>query len=192
MFIAIYGVNNIGKSTQSKLLVESLNKAGHKSVHIKFPIYDLEPTGHYINSVLRSTDVQKISEPELQMWFALNRHQFEPQLRQYLQDGYIVVAEDYIGTSLAWGSAKGAALPWLENLNQHLVKEDLAILLNGTRSVDATEANHIHENNQTLITKVTDILKELAVAKGWKIVERQEEQSDTQKLIFDIVKSNLN
>ena len=32
-FIAIYGVNNIGKTTHAKLIVERLKKEGHDAVY---------------------------------------------------------------------------------------------------------------------------------------------------------------
>jgi thymidylate kinase len=192
MLITFYGVNNIGKSTQAKLLVANLNSAGHKSVYLKFPIYDIEPTGPFINSVLRGSNSQVISEEELQMWFALNRFQFQSQLESYLKDNIIVVAEDYVGTSIAWGKAKGANQEWLESINQHLIREDLSILITGERSSGSIEKTHIHENNSQLISKVTEILLELAIEKKWTVVERQEKLPDTQNLILDIVKKHIN
>jgi dTMP kinase len=193
MFITIYGVNNIGKSTQSKMLVDNLNAQGLKAIHIKFPVYDLEPSGPFINNILRNPDqTQSVSENELQMWFALNRYQFEPVLKQYLKDGFIVIAEDYIGTSIAWGTAKGASAEWLESLNENLIQEDLSILLVGDRTNEATEKDHIHENNTDLILKVSENLMNLKVGKKWELVNRQEKFEDTQNLILDIVKKHLN
>ena len=96
MLITLYGINNIGKTTQALRLVERLKEAGHDAVYVKFPVYEIEPTGTYLNSFLRSGETQKITEEELQMWFTLNRYQFEPTLKQWLREGKIVIAEDYI------------------------------------------------------------------------------------------------
>ena len=62
MFITLYGINNIGKSTQALRLVERLKAEGFDAVYVKFPVYDVEPTGVYLNQFLRSGGAQEISE----------------------------------------------------------------------------------------------------------------------------------
>ena len=106
-FIVLYGINNLGKSTQAQALVESLNKAGLPAKYLKYPIYDLKPTGPKINEILRNTDKQPISEEEFQALYTKNRFDFQPQLCKMLAEGVTVIAEDYIGTGLAWGWSKG-------------------------------------------------------------------------------------
>jgi dTMP kinase len=192
MLITLYGINNIGKSTQANMLVAHLESLGLKAIYLKYPIYDIEPTGPYINKILRSGGAQQISEEELQMWFALNRHQYEPELNNLLDQGYIVIAEDYIATSLAWGSAKGASMDWLEALNSKLRASDLSILIQGERTIQSVEPTHIHENDNQLVSKVSQILSDLAQKHNWPVVQKQAEKEDTQKLILDIVKKALN
>ncbi|MFH1534044.1 MAG: hypothetical protein ABID64_03875 [Nitrospirota bacterium] len=186
-FITIYGINNIGKTTHAKKLVERLKSAGHKSVYVKYPVYDVEPSGKFIDQVLRGEKGQNIPEDELQFWFVLNRYQFQPKLQQYLDEEYIVVAEDYIGTGIAWGTAKGLDTEWLETVNSRLIKEDLAIMMEGTRDVSAKEDVHVHEQNDDLIRKCTEVHSELANKYGWKRVQLQEKIEDTAKLIWDMV-----
>ena len=128
-FITLYGINNIGKSTHAKMLVERLVQEGYDAVYLKYPIYDLEPTGPRINAILRSEGNQEISEKDLQMLFKENRRDFEPQLREMISMGKIVVAEDYTQTGIAWGTAKGLEEIWMEDLNLGLLEEDFAILL---------------------------------------------------------------
>ena len=38
-FIVLYGNNNVGKSTQAKLLVEKLKEKGENVRYFKYPIY---------------------------------------------------------------------------------------------------------------------------------------------------------
>lgn len=203
-FIAIYGINNIGKTTQSKRLVERLEKEGHKAKYLKYPIYDLEPTGPFLNETLRGgadgadavgvasgASGQKISEDELQLWFVLNRYQFEPELKRLLAEGYIVIAEDYTGTGIAWGTAKGLDQKWLEEANKYLLKEDFAILMQGKRDVSAKEKNHLHEQNEELVAKCTEVLNGLADKYGWRRVEVQENWDETTELLWDQVKKVL-
>ncbi len=187
MLITLYGINNIGKSTHAHRLVERLKTAGYATEYVKFPIYELEPTGLFLNQVLRGTEGQKISEEELQMWFTLNRYQFEPTLKQWLSEGKIVVAEDYIGTGIAWGTVKGASTDWLENLNRHLLKEDLSLLLDGEREVSAIEAGHLHETNDDFMARSREVHLALAARYGWKPISVQPTKEATEELIWKTV-----
>jgi len=191
MFITLYGINNIGKSTQALRLVERLKAEGFDAVYVKFPVYDVEPTGVYLNQFLRSGGAQEISEEELQMWFAMNRFQFEPTLREWLKDGKVVVAEDYTGTGIAWGMVKGASKEWLESLNRPLIKEDLAVLLDGERFVHATEEGHIHETNEEFMKLARQIHLELGEAYGWVKIPVQPTKDETEALVWEVVKVHI-
>ncbi len=189
-FIALYGVNNIGKSTQAKLLVERLQREGFDAVLLKYPIYDLEPTGPELNRILRGGEVQKISELELQELYCLNRRDFEPQLQQMIMDGKVVIAEDYIGTGMAWGMAKGLSLDEVLELNKGLLVEDLSILIEGKRFTEAQEKQHIHEQNNGLITRVTGILHDFSGKLGWGKVDTTSIE-ETHEKIWKLVKAFL-
>lgn len=191
MLITLYGINNIGKSTMAKRLVERLNAEGHDAVYVKYPVYDVEPTGPYLNQFLRSGGAQEISEEELQMWFILNRYQFEPTLRGWLEEGKIVVAEDYIGTGIAWGTVKGASTDWLESMNQHLVKEDLAILMDGERFREAEEAGHLHESDDGLMKRSREVHLELAERYDWTVVPVVPGIENMEALIWEVVQVKL-
>ena len=184
VFITIYGINNIGKSTHARLLTERLEKEGYDSVFIKYPVYNLEPTGPIIDDILRSHNVQPVSEEELQTLFMQNRKDFEPTLKKYLDEGKIVVAEDYTGTGIAWGTAKGLQQEWVENLNSGLFKEDFTILMVGSRKIEAKEKQHLHESDDDLVMNVDKILRKLGDKNGWHKVEVQDRISDTAKLIW--------
>ncbi len=191
MFITLYGTNNTGKTTHALRLKERLESHGKKVKVVKFPVYDLAPTGPYLNEFIRSGKLQEIDEAELQMWFALNRYQFEPTLKKWLEDGYIVVAEDYTGTGIAWGTAKGLDTHWLEKINQYLPVEDLAILIDGPRVIGAKEAKHIHEEKDDLIETTRHVLQDLGEKYGWKTVMLQAKKQDTADLIWKIVSHEL-
>lgn len=190
LFITIYGVNNIGKTTQARLLVERLKNEGHDAVYLKYPIYELEPSGPQLNKILRS-EQQIMSEEELQTLFMQNRRDFESQLKKMLDDGKILVAEDYTGTGIAWGTAKGAGQAWLEHLNEKLLKEDFAILLVGKRDLQMREKTHIHEINDVLVENVGQILRELAKKNNWHVIELQRKIDDTAEKIWQEVKNFL-
>lgn len=187
LLITLYGINNIGKTTHAKILARKLRKAGYKAEYIKFPIYDLEPTGPFLFHTLRNPDGQLITEDELQLWFVLNRYQYQPELKRMLNEGTIVVAEDYIGTGIAWGMAKGLDEEWLISCNKHLMKEDFALMLQGKRSLHSKEDHHVHEQNDELSEKSIQVHNYLAEKFGWNVVPLQNEVMDTANLLWKVV-----
>ncbi len=191
LFITIYGINNIGKTTHAKLLAERLKQEGFEAVYVKYPIYDLAPTGPKLNQVLRESDKQFISEQELQTIFMQNRSDFESTLKKMLAEGKIVIAEDYTGTGIAWGTAKSLEQSWVQNLNKDLLKEDVAILLVGERDIRAREQHHLHEQNDALVSSVNKIFMQLAEQLGWKIIHLHEKIEGTAEAIWDFVKKRL-
>lgn len=188
-FIAIYGINNIGKTTHARRLASRLRRIGRKAVYIKYPIYSQKPTGPLINSVLRQRGKQKISEYELQLWFVLNRYQFQPQLNSMLQNGINIVAEDYTGTGIAWGTAKGCDTAELEKMNKFLVQPDLSIFMDGTRVLTSREKRHIHESDDLLIKKCATVFQKLAKKYKWKRVLVDKDKNVTAMRMLQNIKS---
>jgi thymidylate kinase len=141
-----------------------------------------------LNKVLRGGK-QEISEKELQMWFVINRYQFEPELKKMLAEGIWVVAEDYIGTGIAWGVTKGVDLDWMETVNDGLMHEDLAIFIDGERTIKAKEDNHIHEQNDELMDRSRAVHLDLGGRYKWEKVELQAEKDDTEASIWKIIES---
>ncbi len=222
-FIAVYGINNIGKSTQTSLLVQRLIGRGVRVEYFKYPLYDLDPTGKMLNEILRGkqrhsvqsmieffegTKVrrpnpkrkpaisfrrqpistpelrQKVSEEELQMWYSLNRYQFDPQIRRKLASGISIVAEDYTGTGLAWGAAKGADLDWLESVNKFLQKPDLEVLIDGERFLIGKEKVHLHESSDRLIAKARASFLKLAKKYDWEKVNANQPIKEVASAIW--------
>ena len=192
-FITLYGINNIGKTTQCVRLVNRLKKAGYDAVYVKYPKYDLAPSGPYLNKVLRGSvnNKQGILEEELQMWFALNRYQYQPEIEKMLNAGKIIVAEDYTGTGLAWGWLKGAKLSWLEEINKYLIKEDIALLLQGKRYLQAKEKSHIHESDDKLVERSRKVHNILGKKYRWKIVKVENGKEETANVVWSVISKML-
>lgn len=178
-FIAVYGINGIGKTTQVELLVEYLKLAG-KDVHrLKYPIYDLEPEGSFIYKYLRDPKFRKrneISTHELQKKYSNNRKRYEKVLLKRLRNGEWIVAEDYIGTGIAWGLTWGGDLEYLEKINKNLFREDLSILMHGDRFKTAIEKNHRNETEEEKIKICKNFHLLLAEKYGWKIVNANQKR----------------
>lgn len=146
--VVLYGANNLGKSTQVELLEEKLTENHLPVKRVKYPIYDLEPTGPLINDVLRNG--KQMDEDELQRTYVQNRRDYEPTLKEMLEAGTYVIAEDYIGTGIAWGMVRGLSLDVLEKMNEGLLPADIALVITGKRFETGKESTHRNETNDEI------------------------------------------
>lgn len=190
-FIVLYGINNLGKSTQAKLLTESLQKQGHKAEYIKYPIYDLAPSGPILNAYLRQGNPYNLSAREAQIIYALNRTQFEATLKNKLEQGVHIISEDYVGTGLSWGIGAGVDEKFLKEINSHLLKEDLVFLFDGQRFTEATEQGHKHETDDVLIEKVRAAHLRLGEELGWHKINANLTIEEIHREILTIVEKML-
>jgi len=177
-FIAIYGINGIGKTTQVELLVEYLKKQGKNASRLKYPVYDLEPEGPFIYKYLRDPQFRKeneLSTHELQKKYADNRNRYEETLKERLNNGEWIVAEDYIGTGIAWGLTWGGELEYLEEINKELLKEDMSILMHGYRFLTAVEKDHRNEMENERMTICKNFHKLLSEKYFWAEVNANHE-----------------
>lgn len=194
--IVFYGINNLGKSTQAKLLLEKLKNNGYEAEYIKYPIYDLKPSGVMLNDYLRNANPDNLHSREAQIIYALNRTQYQQELIQKLQSGRIIIAEDYKGTGIAWGLGAGIDEKFLKSINEHLISEDLVLLFDGERFKQSIENNHKHENDDDLITKVRWAHLKLGEEHNWKKINAnlsiEEIHNQIWEEVVKIIKKNKN
>ena len=190
--IVFYGTNNLGKSTQAHILIDRLNKLGIPAQYLKYPIYDLEPSGIILNKYLREGNPYNLSAREAQIIYALNRTQFQEKLEEYLNQGINIIAEDYTGTGMAWGMGAGIEENFLQEINSHLLKEDVAILFDGERFKEAVEKNHKHEENEEFSQKVRQIHLDLGEKNNWQKVNANLSIEEIAQIIEEKVMKVLN
>lgn len=184
-FTVIYGANNLGKSEQVFRLTQNLVRRFIPVERIKYPIYDLEPTGRLINSVVREGIPM---EPiKLQKLYAQNRRDFEPTIKGIISNGTHIVAEDYIGTGVAWGLTEGVSLEILEEINKDLLEPDICILLDGERFTSGIERGHRFEGGKWELAREKHLF--LAERYGWEIVNANQSKEKVAEDIWKIVSS---
>jgi len=186
--IALYGINNLGKSTQAKRLVERLIKEGKEAYYLKYPLYNLAPSGQMINGYLRNGNPYELSAREYQIVHVVNRTQYDAALRARLMSGEWIVVEDYVGTGMAWGVGAGVDEAFLQELNSHLLHEDLPIFMDGERFMEAKEEGHKHETDDALMAKVKEMHHTLAKKNGWFMVNANQTRDEVHEDIWKHVK----
>jgi thymidylate kinase len=193
MFIALYGINNIGKSTQVQQLEVKLKKAGKSVYVLKYPIYDLEPTGPQINDFLRNPNADSISGESFQMLYIQNRLDFEPQLLKLLEGHDVVLAEDYIGTGMAWGMTQGVPYKWLQAKNMQFAQKmpDLEILMDGERFLAGKEEQHRNEADDEAMETTRRNFQWLAERYKWPVVNAKQEIDQVTQDLWELVQQKI-
>jgi thymidylate kinase len=205
-FIVIYGANNLGKTIQTRLLTKKFIDDGENILLVKYPIYTLKPTGPKINKILRdpSEKDRNIKEYDFQKLYTQNRYDFQSTLKLLLSSGFTVLAEDYLGTGIAWGVTNSIKndgedeknitklIKKFENLNKGLLKPDIAILLDGERFLSGIEKKHRNEDRGNSVWDLNRrVYKKLAERYSWKSVKANQSIESVHKDIWKIIlKSN--
>ena len=196
--IVIEGIEGSGKETQSKLLVESLNRMDIKAIEFSFPMYDT-PTGrifkdcllnnnNYFNEGIDSLDPELVC-----LYTAADRKYNINKIKEYLDNDYIVVINRYTSSNMANQGSKYSdsedrfyMYQWIDKLEYWLLKlpkPDYTILLNmpykysNQLSFDLTEENSKQE-------RVLEAYIELAGLYNWDIIDCIDE--DKEKTIEEI------
>ncbi|MCX6784118.1 MAG: hypothetical protein NT141_03570 [candidate division WWE3 bacterium] len=191
-FIVIYGSNNIGKSTQVGLLAsEIVNNYHEQLLVVKYPVYGLHPTGPIIRSALKDKVATrpKFNPLEFQAIYAQNRRDFQDIIVANLNAGINVIAEDYLGTGIAWGMTSDVPLSALLKVNSGLLIPDISILMDGERFKSGHESHHLYESAGDVVwNKNRAIHLKLAKKFGWKIVKSDNSVEQTHDDIWKLVK----
>ena len=126
VFICVEGLDGCGKTTQAKLLVRRLRRSCDA-------IYTAEPSdgniGRFIKKHCLHGDKRSSGVVEALLFAADRSDHVENTVLPALKKGQIVVSDRYVYSSLAYQGATGLELEWIEKINEHAVRPDLAIFI---------------------------------------------------------------
>ena len=196
--IVIEGTDGSGKATQSKLLIESLEKKGIKTAYIDFPQYGQKSAGlveNYLNGLYGSASEVK---PEVaSMFYALDRYDASFKMRPWLAEGKMIISNRYVSASMGHQTGKirdpkerEEFVNWLKDLEYNLFgipKPDLTILLfmpceiaqklvdsKGVRAYVGGQKRDIHEADLQHLKDAEAAYLELVEKEGWKLINCSE------------------
>ena len=164
VFICIEGLDGCGKTTQAKLLTKKLGKS-HKA------IYTTEPSRGKIGAFIRECCLygdKRLSAVVEALLFAADRvEHVENEVLPALHEGRLVISDRYVYSSLAYQGAASLSLEWIEKVNEHALKPDLAVFIDVDPKIVMRRLKpnrSVMENMETL-QKVRDVYLKF-VAKG--------------------------
>jgi dTMP kinase len=126
VFMCIEGLDGCGKTTQAKLLAKKFRKS-HSAV------YTAEPSRGKIGAFIRKRCLygeKRLATIVEALLFAADRiEHVENDVLPALREGKLVISDRYVYSSLAYQGAAGLSLEWIEKINEHARKPDLAVFL---------------------------------------------------------------
>jgi thymidylate kinase len=192
LFIVLYGVNGVGKTTQALKLWKKINENTNlRAEYLKFPDYDLAPSGPRINDYLRKGNPEKLTPEQFQELCAKNRRDAEPGIKGMLAEGRVVIAEDWVYGGIVWGIATGLTEQRACEINKDFIKADISILLNGKSFAKGKEEEHTHEGDSKLLDGVFVQYLLMADKEGLPIVEAEQSKEKVSHDLWDIIKPEL-
>ena len=126
VFICLEGLDGCGKTTQAKLLVRMLRRSCDA-------VYTAEPSrgniGRFIKKHCLHSDKRSSGVVEALLFAADRFDHVENTVLPALKKGQIVVSDRYVYSSLAYQGATGLDLEWIQKINEHAARPDLAIYI---------------------------------------------------------------
>jgi dTMP kinase len=183
-FIVIEGLDGSGKSTQIKRIEEYLLQKKIKSKFIHFPRTGSPVYGDLISKFLRGElgNIESVNPYLIALIYAGDRNDASRQLTKWMKEGYVIIADRYLYSNIAFQCAKlkdveeqNKLAIWIKNLeygyNQipvpdlnmflnvpfEFTKQSLENNRNGSDRDYLLGAEDIHEADLDFQKKVQDI-----------------------------------
>ncbi len=219
-FIVIDGTDGSGKATQTRLLINRLQKVGFRVRLEDFPQYSKKSAGpveEYLNGVYGPADSLGAYIPSV--FYAVDRFAASARIRQHLKHGDIVVSNRYVTANLAHqgGKIKNATarekyFKWLIDFEYKffkIPKPDLQIILHvpakisqklikrrGEHYYIGSKRRDIHEKDFKHLLSAEKIYLQIAKKFHYSVVEGYVEgkllsPEEVSDKIYPIVKKYL-
>lgn len=190
--VGIEGIDAVGKKTQTALLSRWLKARGVQTAVMGFPDYRTH-IGKEIRSFL---DGKSSYPPEAQhLLFAANRWEKRAEIESHLRAGEVLVIDRYTESNLAYGSANGLHLDWLEGLERGLPKANLILVLDAeARSIGSRRpgrSKDTFEKSDAIQTKAQKAYRRLARERGWELIDAGRPLREVQRTVSITVKKAL-
>ena len=219
--IVIEGTDCSGKETQTKMLVERLEKIGIKCVRFSFPQYDT-PTGKIIGGPYLgkpnichgwfSEGAVNVDPKVSSLYYAADRKYNINKIEQLIEEGINVILDRYMYSNLAHQGGKIKdkkerfdMYKWLEKLEFELLelpKADIKVLLHMPYEVslilkqNRKEALDEHESSVEHLLLAENAYKEVAQLYNFKTIECSKDNNprkieDINEELYNYILSNL-
>ncbi len=193
LFIVLDGIDGAGTTTHSKLLAGFLSLKGLKTYLTR------EPSNSEIGKLLRIyLKDERIPASTDALLFAADRVlHYKNEIKKKLEEGYIVISDRYIESSIAYQSSQSdeITIEWIENLNLFAGEPDLTIILDIDPKISLSRKNQefLEKFEDTsLLDKVRRVYLTRAEKLGYSIINTNNiielVQTEIQKIVLNKLK----
>lgn len=130
IFAVIDGIDGSGKATQARLLSERLAKEGREVEKIDFPRYNSPLFGEFLGECLagKHGDFLHLDPKIASTLYALDRYEASPQIRGWLEEGKVVIADRFAssnqihqGGKIVDAAKRDAFLDWIGKMEHEVL-----------------------------------------------------------------------
>ena len=169
--IAIDGIDQSGKRTQTRLLAEKIRAFGYDLSIWNFPDYST-PLGRQLRRYLAGRE--RFDFHAIHLLYAANKWEKASAIAHELDRGCAVLINRYTPSNLAYGISHGLSREWLEPLEKALPKPDLVFILDVSPKASfkrKKELRDLHEGDLSYLRKVRSTYLRLAKRYRWRVVD---------------------
>ncbi|MCS6767365.1 MAG: dTMP kinase [Candidatus Nitrosocaldus sp.] len=186
--VVIEGPDKAGKSTQARMLNDSLMSMGYRTAVMSFPDYST-PIGREIDAFLHGRREYPLQVKH--MLLSANRWEKKEEIERLLASSDILILNRYYQSNIVYGVANGLDQQWLEMLDRCLPREDLVIVLHVSADVALERArmnSHKDEfENMHMLRLVSSLYMEMASMYGWVVIDGNRSREEVHRDILDMV-----
>lgn len=187
MFISFEGIDGSGKTTQAHLLYNHLQ---HKGKYV----ITTEPTQGEIGKFVRKEITKRTINPmAIQLLFVADRSShIEDFIKPKLDQGYTVITDRYLFSTIAYGAASGLDEEWLKAINSRFIKPDITFIFDidpkiAMQRIESRAAKTATFENLKFLQTTREVYKRLAKEKGCYVIDASKGVETIKDEILSIV-----
>jgi dTMP kinase len=189
--IAFEGLDQSGKQTQAERLRDHLAAQGRACMLLSFPDY-ATPIGAEIFRALHGE--RDYPGDVMQLLYVANRGEKRAQIESWLAEGFVILCDRYVASTIAYGEAQGIDPDWLADTQRFLPAPDVTILLDIAPEIAAGRkaANRDRfERDMALLTRVRASYRRQAEAAAWVRLDGGRDKADVAADVIRAVETRL-
>ena len=174
--MAIEGIDQSGKKTQSRLLAKRIREEGHSVDVMEFPDYKTG-IGLRLREYLHGK--ARLDLHAVHLLYAANKWESLYKLNRKIRNVDVLILNRYRASNLAYGVAHGLPIEWLSALELGLPEPDVVLVLDVSPRLSferKKRGRDVHEKKRAYLLKVRCVYRQLAERSGWIVINGERDR----------------